>query len=301
MRLDRTGNVILTGDVFGAQHQYATLKYANNGTPLWTNLLAGPSYQGGNVPTVATDMGGNVFVTGGSPAANDSDADFTTIKLTGNGIPVWTNRFFETNLGNPYPAGTIVDNAGNFYFAGHSRDSNGVNYVTVKYSGDGLSLRTNHYNGPSDTDDYANGIAAGDNGNIYVTGLSSGWQAGLDFATLAYADYVLYTPPLNFIGTDTFAFAVVDHDGNVATGLVSVVVMPPSLQFNTTSPNLQFTTQGLRLKVEGASGTNPVILFASSNVVNWQPIYTNPPVLGSASFIDSAATNQPRRFYRARQ
>jgi len=55
------------------------------------------------------------------------------------------------------------------------------------------------------------------------------------------------------------------------------------------------------LQVDGARGVNSVILYASTNLVDWQPIYTNPPSLGSACFLDFAVTNQPRRFYRAMQ
>lgn len=301
LALDHAGDVIVTGDGFDLGHIYATVKYANDGTPLWTNLLTGPSYQGGYVPTVVADVSGNVFVTGGSPAANGENADFTTVKLTAGGIPLWTNRFFETNIGNPYLAGTAVDSAGNFYLAGHSRNATGVNFLTAKFNDAGVALWTNHYNGPSGTDDIANSIAASADGQVYVTGLSSGWASGLDFATVKYTDYIRYTPPPDFTGTDTFAFTVVDYRGNAATGVVTVAVLPRSLRFNIAPPNFQFAASGLTLRVDGALGPNPVILLASTNLLDWQPIATNLPVLGSANFLDPGVTNQSKRFYRARQ
>jgi len=57
------------------------------------------------------------------------------------------------------------------------------------------------------------------------------------------------------------------------------------------------------MRVESALGTNPVILYASTNLVHWGAILTNPPMSGALpfTFIDPAVTNHPRRFYRAFQ
>jgi len=46
--------------------------------------------------------------------------------------------------------------------------------------------------------------------------------------------------------------------------------------------------------------TNQTIVEASANLVNWQPIWTNPPPGASADFVDPDWLQQPRRFYRAR-
>ena len=42
-----------------------------------------------------------------------------------------------------------------------------------------------------------------------------------------------------------------------------------------------------------------MVIFASTDLANWQPILTNPPATGSVLFLDAAATNLPQRFYRA--
>jgi hypothetical protein len=299
--VDRAGNLIVSGDSLGVgPHVYATIKYASGGSPLWTNLITGPTYQGGGVPLVAADGAGNVFVTGGSPGANGTDTDFTTVKLSSGGSPLWTNRFFEINIDNAAPGGTAVDNAGNFYFAGHSTGagSGNVNFVTVKYTGAGAPVWTNRYSSAGNSGDYASDITVDAAGNVYVAGLTGGVFGAGDFATVKYADYVLYSPPANFVGTDSFSFTVVDPAGNTATGVVSIVVQPV-LEFDTAAT--QPTPQGLSLQVNGARGTNAVVLYASTNFVSWVSILTNPPVQGSAQFLDSTATNRPRRFYRAVQ
>jgi hypothetical protein len=40
------------------------------------------------------------------------------------------------------------------------------------------------------------------------------------------------------------------------------------------------------------------VLYASTNLVNWEPIYTNPPSSFALDFVDGTATNSAR-FYRA--
>src|SRR6266542_2526000 len=43
-----------------------------------------------------------------------------------------------------------------------------------------------------------------------------------------------------------------------------------------------------------------IVVEASANLVNWQPIWTNTPPGASAEFVDPEWLQQPRRFYRAR-
>jgi hypothetical protein len=79
-----------------------------------------------------------------------------------------------------------------------------------------------------------------------------------------------------------------------------VVVVPGAFGFN------QVATKPLpggafQVQLTGVPGTNPVVLEASSDLVNWQPILTNAPVGGSVQFLDSAAPGLPARFYRAFQ
>src|SRR6266436_1795102 len=97
--VDQQGNVIVVGDSQGgtAQHKYAVVKYSNLGAALWTNIIAAADYAGGGVPEIATDVAGNVFLVGGTPGA--TTADYTTVKYSNTGLPLWTNRFVDPNAG----------------------------------------------------------------------------------------------------------------------------------------------------------------------------------------------------------
>ena len=60
-----------------------------------------------------------------------------------------------------------------------------------------------------------------------------------------------------------------------------------------------FTTNGaFALSLSGLSGHGNIILFTSTNLTDWQPILTNPPVLGSLLLADPSTTNVPVKFYR---
>ena len=59
-----------------------------------------------------------------------------------------------------------------------------------------------------------------------------------------------------------------------------------------------FANQQFRFTLTGPAGSNAVIA-ASTNLINWTPLVTNPLGSGSLSFTDAVSTNFPRRFYRA--
>jgi hypothetical protein len=54
----------------------------------------------------------------------------------------------------------------------------------------------------------------------------------------------------------------------------------------------------MQLQLDNLGGC-AVVIYASTNLHLWTPIYTNPPTTGAIQFLDSSATNYPLRFYRA--
>jgi len=49
------------------------------------------------------------------------------------------------------------------------------------------------------------------------------------------------------------------------------------------------------------SSVNPVVIYASSNLLNWQAIFTNAPSGNPIEFTDTPPAGATRRFYRASQ
>jgi len=69
--------------------------------------------------------------------------------------------------------------------------------------------------------------------------------------------------------------------------------------FDTSPAGLQWTTNGLQLRLNGLTEAGPVVIYASTNLTAWTPIFTNPPASNPIQFLDTNATNFGERFYRA--
>ncbi len=189
--VDGSGNVFVTGksslssnrDPFGSS-DYATIKYSSAGVPLWINRYDGPGNDNDEATAVAVDASGNVFVTGRSVGSGVGHA-YATIKYSGAGMPLWTNRY--SGLGDSHATAVAVDGSGNLFVTGYSWSGNFstsvfTDYVTIKYSGEGVPLWTNRYNGPANRDDVATAVAVDSSDNVFVTGDSSGGSATIKYS-----------------------------------------------------------------------------------------------------------------------
>jgi alpha-tubulin suppressor-like RCC1 family protein len=78
-------------------------------------------------------------------------------------------------------------------------------------------------------------------------------------------------------------------------------VLRPTLQFDTSPAACQFTNGGFGLRLMGLSGHGAIVIYSSTDLINWNAIFTNPPIVGNLQFLDSSPTNLPSRFYRAEE
>ena len=185
--VDGSNNVIVTGESVGngGSYDYATIKYSSAGVPLWTNLYTGSSRTA--AMAMATDGSNNVIVTGYS-TGSARNSDYVTIKYSGSGAPLWTNRYDGPGKTNDTASAVAVDRNDNVFVTGYSTGSgSGYDYATIKYSSAGEPLWTNRYNGPGNGDDYAFAIAVDSGNNVIVTGQSCGSGSSYDYATIKYS------------------------------------------------------------------------------------------------------------------
>lgn len=85
-----------------------------------------------------------------------------------------------------------------------------------------------------------------------------------------------------------------------ATLVVLGNIVPATLNILTgASGGTGMTPAGFNVQLSGPAGSNYVI-EASTDFKNWVPISTNAAPSGTVSYMDTAATNFPSRFYRAR-
>jgi hypothetical protein len=194
LALDSAGNIFVTGDDVngGGTVEFLTLKYSNAGAPLWTNTYPGHTAYGG-ATRVAVDPADNVIVMGAETGSTTYE-DFTTIKYSNNGTPLWTN-YYRGTYGD-IPNALAIDRDGDVFETGYTTDTITLRFdrFTVAYSSTGALLWTQRYNGTGNSDDSGNAIAVDANYNVYVTGYSGGTNGTPDIVTTKYG---FVRPPLN--------------------------------------------------------------------------------------------------------
>ena len=191
--VDGDGNVVTTGYVIDPvtdDSECATLKYSADGEQQWAAYYGG----GGNtaehssgVSGLIVDNSGNLIVSGCSEHAGH-DYDIMLVKYGETGELLWSARYDGPANESDHTYAMTVDAFDNIYLAGKSVgiETQG-DYVLVKYSPAGQQLWAGRYDGPASDYDSPTAIATDPDGNILVTGGSSGTGSGMDFATVKYS------------------------------------------------------------------------------------------------------------------
>ena len=136
LAVDGGGSVYVTGssDGSGTSRDYATVKYATNGSLLWVQRYNGPGNGTDNANALAVDGAGSVYVTGDSDGSG-TGRDYATVKYDANGILLWEMRYNGPGNGTDNASSLAVDGAGRVYVTGWSDGSGtGRDYATIKYS-----------------------------------------------------------------------------------------------------------------------------------------------------------------------
>ncbi len=220
LALDGSGNVYVTGTSVGTDtyYDYATIKYAPNGTQLWVARYNGPADGSEHAYALVVDAAGNTYVTGASGTA-DGFSDYETVKYDAAGNQVWAVPYNGPANNYDYAQAIALDSSGNVYVTGYSYGAGtDFDYATIKYSPAGNQLWAKRYDGLTNYADYAASLAVDNLNNIYVTGYSSGNNTGFDYATVKYNSggsplwVARYDGPSH--GADYAASLAVDDSGN---------------------------------------------------------------------------------------
>ncbi|WP_207510898.1 SBBP repeat-containing protein [Longitalea luteola] len=188
--VDRNGNVIVTGVSagVGTNNDYTTIKYDDDGDKKWLKRYNGPGNSVDRAVAIATDRNCNLYVTGWSTGSG-TGLDFATIKYDDDGDTKWVKRYNGPGNGIDQAFAITVDKDGNVYVTGTSTGSGTAGDITtIKYDDDGDTKWVKRYNGPGNGADQATAIAVDKNGNVYVTGFSTGLGTGGDYTTIKYDD-----------------------------------------------------------------------------------------------------------------
>jgi hypothetical protein len=142
---------------------------------------------------------------------------------------------------------------------------------------------------------YSSTTAIFTSGIIGASPLSYQWQFnGTNLVGATNSFLLLTNVPLSASGT--YACLAANNLGSVTNQGGTLVVLRSTPIFGSAQP---LQGAGFSLELDRLSGHGAVVIYASSNLLDWRPIFTNPPVTGSLQFIDSSATNSLVQFYRA--
>jgi uncharacterized delta-60 repeat protein len=153
----------------------------------WPKRYNGPANDYDYPYAIAVDAQGNVYVTGQSKGVS-SAFDYATLKYSPDGGLLWAKRYNGPGNDYDYVYALAVDAQGNVYVTGGSKGvSSDIDYATLKYSPAGERLWVRRYNGPANGYDCPSAIAVDAQGNVYVTGQSTGISSGSDYTTIKYS------------------------------------------------------------------------------------------------------------------
>jgi sugar lactone lactonase YvrE len=251
---------------------------------------------------IACDAAGNLYIADGDYNriyVLNTSGIITTVAGT-NGAYYSGDDGPATNATIYDPLGVALDAAGNVYIAdsGNNRirmvNTSGI-ITTVAgngeagYFGDGAAPTAARLS-------YATGVAVDAIGNLYIADQGNNRIRKV----LLYAGHPSFTL-LNVSATNAGKYTVVISGpyGQVTSAAATLTVQPPPISFDTSATGLRITPGGLLLTLNGLTGSDSVILYGSTNLASWTPVYTNPPATGPIQFLDPGATNLKSRFYRA--
>jgi len=221
--VDASGNAIVTGGSYnpmGSSWDYATIKYAPDGTELWVALYNAPYGSADEANDVAVDSSGNVYVTGQSYGSG-TNLDYATVAYDPDGNELWTARYNGPDgLTDRAKAVALDPSSGNVYVTGESRGSSTLDdMATVAYDSDGNELWSRRRNGAGNGEDEGTAVAVDGLGRVIASGFLTNAGSETDGFVIAYDASGnelwtrLYDGP-NGLG-DYFEDVAADATGNV--------------------------------------------------------------------------------------
>lgn len=136
----------------------------------WVKTYNGSANTNDIASFVKADLDGNILVSG-RVLSTGNNTDICTIKYSPTGAQLWAATY--SGAGYDEPAGLTVDNAGNAYVTGMTRNAS-LNYDirVIKYSPGGTELWAQTWTNTGSLDDKPAGIYVDGTGNVYVTGFT---------------------------------------------------------------------------------------------------------------------------------
>jgi uncharacterized delta-60 repeat protein len=167
--------------------RYRVIKYGPNGDTIWLRNYPSDGSTWGSTSGITVDKVGNIVATGHTYNV-ESSRDYTTVKFSPDGDTLWVRHYDSGENGTDLAFDIAVDDSGNCYVTGSSYVTESQeDYLTLKYSPEGVLLSELRYNDPDNLRDFAHDVEVDEYGNIYVTGSSDMHPQGSDILTIKYS------------------------------------------------------------------------------------------------------------------
>jgi uncharacterized delta-60 repeat protein len=169
------GNIYSAGLSNDMGKHFTVISLTPSGSERWVYRYAAESWAN----SVAVGVDGNIYAAG-----LDGNGDFLVVSLAPSGGERWAYSYESTGLSNTEALSLVAGADGNVYAAGWRADTvPGTDFMVISLTGSGAERWVYRYNGPGNSDDCANSLIAGADGNVYAAGASTG--TGYDFTVIS--------------------------------------------------------------------------------------------------------------------
>jgi len=184
--LDAAGNVFICGSALSSSHDFLTVKYRSDGDTAWTRFCDWAGFDDYALATARSQADG--IATTGYGATSTTHIDCVTVARDSTGNQLWATSYDGPNHGVDVACALAIDDRGSVITTGYGDNGYGTttDYLTIKYDSSGETLWTRKYDGPGHAEDEASAVTVDGDGNVYVTGFSTGDTTVYDYATVKY-------------------------------------------------------------------------------------------------------------------
>jgi hypothetical protein len=169
--VDSAGSVVSVGTSANATNDIVLIKYAADGTLLWTRTYDGPAHLTDQAKAVVVDKDGNIYV-GGTSYTSASAKEFILLKYNAAGTLQWAYTAAPGGNVNNF-GGLGIDGNDNVYLAGSCAIGGGAtNIVLIKIAPTEAVQWTKTYNFAAKAD-VAEALVVDTYGHSYLCGYST--------------------------------------------------------------------------------------------------------------------------------
>lgn len=201
--VDEYDNIYITGFATGldGKTDIITQKYNSGGVRLWSKTEDGNEQLNSQGLGIAVDRMQNIYVTGFT-SSSLGGADIALIKYNSAGVKDWIKIYNGSGNSEDKAFGIAVDQTDKVIITGYATNAT-MDCITLKYDNSGNIIWFASFNGQSNGEDKAFGIAVDQYDNIYIAGNSNNSATGFDYRTIKYSGggQLLWTNTYNGTGS----------------------------------------------------------------------------------------------------